>query len=140
MHNKQTELTEMRKFHFKVEECKQIYTFLLTLNDSSKFSPPHISIPESYFPRWLKYSRLIANKPPAMVGDLKNRNMTNRENKWIQDQCTLVSYQLNNVRVFFCTYLNVLTRFVHSKQKEILKKIFIASQQDQLITCVVSLI
>ena len=40
----------------------------LTLNDSSRFSPPQISIPGSYMPSCSNQSRSMANRPPAMVG------------------------------------------------------------------------
>ena len=44
---------------------------ILTLNEISKFSPPHMSRPGSYFPIFMKYFLSIANSPPAMVGDLQ---------------------------------------------------------------------
>lgn len=37
--------------------------------DISKFSPPQISIPASYVPRYSKYFVLIENRPPAIVGE-----------------------------------------------------------------------
>ena len=37
--------------------------------DSSKFSPPHISISSSYEPNSKKYLRSMANSPPAIVGE-----------------------------------------------------------------------
>lgn len=42
----------------------------LTLKEISRFSPPQMSMPASYWPISLKYFLLMANKPPAMVGDL----------------------------------------------------------------------
>ena len=57
--------------------CREVHTIWdnqrgkLTLKDNSKFSPPQMSMPGSYVPRCSKYSRLMANSPPAMVGDLK---------------------------------------------------------------------
>uniref|UniRef100_A0A182KHP4 Uncharacterized protein n=1 Tax=Anopheles christyi TaxID=43041 RepID=A0A182KHP4_9DIPT len=36
----------------------------------SKFSPPQTSMPISYSPSSLKYARSIANRPPAIVGEL----------------------------------------------------------------------
>lgn len=44
-----------------------------TRNDISRFSPPQMSMPLSYCPSSLKYSLSIANKPPAIVGDLKKK-------------------------------------------------------------------
>lgn len=38
------------------------------LNESSKFSPPHMSKPESYVPSRSKNFRSIENRPPAIVG------------------------------------------------------------------------
>lgn len=43
----------------------------ITLNDISRFSPPHISILESYPPTSKKYNLSTAKRPPAIVGDLK---------------------------------------------------------------------
>lgn len=43
---------------------------LLTLKEISRFSPPQMSMPASYWPISLKYFLLIANNPPAIVGDL----------------------------------------------------------------------
>ena len=43
---------------------------IVTLNEISKFSPPHTSIPGSYAPISKKYFLSAANNPPAMVGDL----------------------------------------------------------------------
>lgn len=40
-----------------------------TLNDNSRFSPPHMSKPLSYVPRRSKNFLSMANSPPAMVGD-----------------------------------------------------------------------
>ena len=48
----------------------KMYKYKPTLNDNSRFSPPHMSIPASYVPSWVKYSRLMENNPPAIVGDL----------------------------------------------------------------------
>lgn len=45
----------------------------LTLKESSRFSPPHTSMPVSYVPRYSKYFLFTANNPPAMVGDLKEQ-------------------------------------------------------------------
>lgn len=39
------------------------------LKDSSKFSPPQISKPESYKPSFSKNALSIANRPPAIVGE-----------------------------------------------------------------------
>uniref|UniRef100_A0A182QIN5 Uncharacterized protein n=1 Tax=Anopheles farauti TaxID=69004 RepID=A0A182QIN5_9DIPT len=39
------------------------------LNESSRFSPPQMSKPESYVPSRSKKARSIANRPPAIVGD-----------------------------------------------------------------------
>lgn len=50
---------------------------IFTLNDSSKFSPPQTRRPGSYAPNSKKYSLLIANKPPACVGDLSNKTNNN---------------------------------------------------------------
>lgn len=47
-----------------------------TLNDISKFSPPQTFIPASYSPISKKYSLSIANKPPAIVGDLEIKEMS----------------------------------------------------------------
>lgn len=43
----------------------------LTLKEISRFSPPQTFIPASYSPISKKYSRSMAKRPPAMVGDLK---------------------------------------------------------------------
>lgn len=51
-------------------------SFAYTLKDNSKFSPPHTRRPGSYAPNSRKYSLLIANKPPAWVGDLQKENYT----------------------------------------------------------------
>lgn len=40
-----------------------------TLNDNSRFSPPHMSKPLSYVPRRSKNFLSMANSPPAIVGD-----------------------------------------------------------------------
>ena len=42
----------------------------LTLKDHSRLSPPHMSIPTSYPPNFLKYLALMANAPPDIVGVL----------------------------------------------------------------------
>ena len=47
------------------------FSVILTLKEISRFSPPQMSMPESYWPISLKYFLLMANKPPAMVGDLR---------------------------------------------------------------------
>ena len=46
---------------------------IITLNEISRFSPPHISIPSSYPPSLLKKCLSIANNPPAIVADLKKK-------------------------------------------------------------------
>ena len=43
----------------------------LALNDSSKFSPPHIFNPGSYIPMSLKKSVRIANADPTAITPLK---------------------------------------------------------------------
>lgn len=43
----------------------------LTLKEISRFSPPQMSMPASYWPSSLKYFLFIAKRPPAMVGDLR---------------------------------------------------------------------
>lgn len=42
----------------------------LTRKDNSRFSPPQISIPGSYVPRYSKYVLSMENRPPAIVGVL----------------------------------------------------------------------
>lgn len=39
-----------------------------TLNEISKFSPPHTSIFISYLPNFSKYALFITNSPPAIIG------------------------------------------------------------------------
>ena len=56
--------------------CMQLFHIILTLKDSSRFSPPQISMPASYVPMCSKYFLLMANRPPAMVGDLILANHT----------------------------------------------------------------
>lgn len=43
---------------------------LLTRKEISRFSPPQMSMPSSYSPSSWKYRRSMANRPPAMVGEL----------------------------------------------------------------------
>ena len=43
----------------------------LTLKEISRFSPPQMSMPASYWPSSLKYFLFMAKRPPAMVGDLR---------------------------------------------------------------------
>ena len=57
---------------FSIQTIKRMKTphKLLTLKESSKFSPPQIFKPSSYAPISKKYFLSMANKPPAWVGDL----------------------------------------------------------------------
>lgn len=62
--------------HHQTKKKPQTFSYraensLITRKDISRFSPPQMSMPLSYCPSSLKYSRSMANSPPAMVGDLK---------------------------------------------------------------------
>ena len=83
-HNKSTAHKCIRK----TVECHTLLNEagILTRNESSRFSPPQMSMPGSYVPKYSKYSRLIANNPPAIVGLLQT-NVLN---------FSLENYLLNN--------------------------------------------
>lgn len=55
-------------------------TLLFTRKEISRFSPPQMSMPLSYWPSSLKYFLSMANRPPAMVGDLRQGEGVKRQN------------------------------------------------------------
>lgn len=73
-HNPKTPTLYGERFRNMCPTCEhgtisKVPPHIHVLNDSSKFSPPQMSKPESYVPRRSKNSRSIENRPPAIVGD-----------------------------------------------------------------------
>ena len=60
----------------------------LTLKDNSYCSPPQMNIPGSYRPSSWKNSRLIANRPPAITGDLNQMKMFHSMTDWLCQNVT----------------------------------------------------